>query len=279
MGKIIAVSIPKGGVGKTTTALNLSISLAQSGKRTLLIDADPSNQIAISLGIKDENDLGTLYDALSYLKSFDQIINNTENPNLDIIPFKNLSFEDELILADISFDQKLLKSIIQPSIFEYDFIIIDCPPYLVGMTTNVLNIADSVLIPVKSSLLSLSAVEKMMTRISEIKKTTNRKLSIEGLLLTMYEYNTKAAFSAKKELYKKYPGNMLATAIPKNTSAEEATFHHKAVVELYSWALSTKAYKQLADEIIENNNFFKADMMTGLDEIEQSGVDIYSVEE
>lgn len=253
MGKIIAFAMPKGGVAKTTSAVNLAIALANKKKRTLLIDADPANQCAIAFGLPDDPEIGTLFNVLNYTQNCDEAINTTENPYFDILPFKNISYEEELLLTDLSFDQKLFENLVAPFIGGYDYVLIDCPPTLVGMTANVLNIADSVLIPAKSSMFSIAALQRIVDRVGAISQNGNSKLKVEGIFLTMHELNTKAAFSAKKELYQLYPNLMLTTAIPKNVAAEEASFRSDPVIIVEPNAKSSLAYTQLADEIIERN--------------------------
>ncbi len=259
MGKIIAFAMPKGGVAKTTSAVNLAIALSNKKKRTLLIDADPANQCAIAFGLPDDPEIGTLFNVLNYTQNCEEAINTTENPYFDILPFKNISYEEELLLADLSFDQKLFENLVAPFVGGYDYVLIDCPPTLVGMTANVLNISDSVLIPAKSSMFSISALEKIVARIKTISESVNNKLKIEGIFLTMHELNTKAAFTTKKELYNLYPNSMLSTAIPKNVAAEEASFHDDPVIIVEPRAKASIAYTQLADEIIERNNSFGTD--------------------
>jgi chromosome partitioning protein len=259
MGKIIAFAMPKGGVAKTTSAVNLAIALANKKKRTLLIDADPANQCAIAFGLPDDPEIGTLFNVLSYTQNCEEAINTTENPYFDILPFKNISYEEELLLADLSFDQKLFENLIAPFIGGYDYVLIDCPPTLVGMTANVLNISDSVLIPVKSSMFSIAALQKIVDRVEAISQNGNGKLKVEGIFLTMHELNTKAAFTAKKELYNLYPNLMLTTAIPKNIAAEEASFHDDPVIILEPRAKASVAYTQLADEIIERDGLLSSD--------------------
>lgn len=263
MGKIIALAMPKGGVAKTTSAVNLSIALANKGKKVLLIDADPSNQCAIAFGLPDDPEIGTLFNVLSYMQTCDEAINTTENPNFDILPFKNISYEEELLLNEFNTDTQLFKHQIEPYVSNYDFVIIDCPPTLVGMTANVLNISDTVLIPVKSSMFSIAHIPRLLDRIEAISKNGNPELKVEGIFLTMHEINTKASFAAKKELYNLYPSLMLTTAIPKNVAAEEASFQKDPVIIVDPNAKASIAYNQLADEIMErshstNNDVFQS---------------------
>lgn len=253
MGKIIALAMPKGGVAKTTSAVNLSIALANKQKRTLLIDADPSNQCAIAFGLPDDPEIGTLFNVLSYTQVCDEAINTTENSYFDILPFKQITYDEELLLQEFSTDTKLFEHQIKPYISGYDYVIIDCPPSLIGMTENVLNISDSVLVPVKSSMLSIAHLEKLFNRIDTVSNNGNPNLHVEGIFLTMHEINTKASFEAKKKLYDSYANYMMTTAIPKNIAAEEASFRSDPVIIVDPKAKASLAYNQLADEIIEKN--------------------------
>lgn len=271
MGKIIAVAMPKGGVAKTTTAVNLAIAFANKEKRTLLIDADPSNQCAIAFGLPDDPEIGTLFDVISYEKSCEEAINTTENPYFDILPFKNISYEERLLLNEFINDTKLFQHQLLPYIQGYDYVLIDCPPTLVGMTANVLNIADSVLIPIKSSKFSIDPLPKIIDRIKTLSKNGNPNLHVEGILLTMHEVNTRASFQAKKELYQLYPNEMLTTAIPKNIAAEEASFQNDPVIIVAPNAKASKAYEQLANEIIEKNLSMHNDTFQNFSDIDYLG--------
>ena len=261
MGKIIALAMPKGGVAKTTSAVNLAIALADKQKRTLLIDADPSNQCAIAFGLPDDPEIGTLFDVMSYTRNCEEAINTTENPYFDILPFKNISYEEELLLSEFNNDTQLFEHQIKPFISGYDFVLIDSPPTLIGMTANILHIADSVLIPVKSSMFSIAPIEKFLKRINVVSQNNNPKLKVEGIFLTMHEINTRASFSAKKELYRLYPNLMLTTAIPKNVAAEEASFRKDPVIIVEPNAKSSLAYRQLAEELIERNISFAGEQV------------------
>ncbi len=255
MGKIISVVIPKGGVGKTITAINLAYALAKNKKRTLLIDVDSSGQCASALGFSEQNIKGDLLDVLSFNKSFKSVIHKTENPNLDFIPMRKLSYNDEKRLANLSSRESLLSDLMGSEVYGYNYVIFDCPPTLIGTTTNVLIASDSVIIPVKPAKFSLNEVERIMEHITYIREHYNEKLEIEGILITMYEYNTKVAFRIKKELMLRYPNFMFKTSIPKNIQVSESTFLGKPVIAVNPTAKASIAYMNLAQEIMDKSSF------------------------
>ncbi|HSP87738.1 MAG TPA: ParA family protein, partial [Ignavibacteriaceae bacterium] len=227
MGKIIAVALPKGGVGKTTTAVNLAFALALKKKQTLLIDLDPAGSCSSSLGFIKGKINGDMFDVFNFSRSLLQVIQKTELEYLSFIPLNNLNYKDEIRLSKLATNQFLLRNVLKGEAHSYDYIIIDCPPYLIGLTTDALIAADSVLIPVMTGKFSMDAVDKILEHMDTIRRNYNHHLAVEGILMSNYEFNVKISFTAKKELYEKYPDYVLRTVIPKNIAVVEATFHNK----------------------------------------------------
>ncbi|MBK8944971.1 MAG: ParA family protein [Ignavibacteriae bacterium] len=254
MGKIISVTTPKGGEGKTTTAVNLAVAFAQSGKRTLLIDLDPSGQCAPTLGLKSSQISGDLLDVLTFEKAFKSVIHKTFDNNLDFIPMRQLDYQAEVKLSNITSDELILKSVLDSEIYSYHYIIFDCPPSLIGTTTNILMIADSVIIPVRAARSSLNEVARVMKHIDLVRMKYNSNLKVEGILLTMYEQNTKAAYYAKKVLLREFPNFLFQYVIPKNVEVSESTFHSVPILVYNPEAKASVAYRKLADELIGRNS-------------------------
>jgi len=254
MGKIIAVAIPKGGVGKTTTAVNLAIAFALYGKRTLLIDVDPAGSCAEILGYRKEEIKSDIFHVLQFTTSLHQVILKTPVTNLDFIPMKHLTYIDEVRLGKISTNEQLLSNILKPEAYSYDYIVIDCPPYLIGTTNAALIAANSLLIPTMPGQLSINAVIKIVDHVKNIQKNYNPKLRVEGILLTIYEYNTKVSFATKKNLFRKYPNLIFNTTIPKNATVGEASVNNKPVLIFDPAAKASAAYMNLAQEIIQKRD-------------------------
>ena len=254
MGKIIAITSPKGGVGKTTTAVNLAVILASKGKRILLLDLDPAGQCAPSLGYKNAVIKGDLLDVLSFKKSFKSVIHKTENKNLNFVPMRRLDYEHELKLSKLSSNELSIKNILSDEIFSYNYVIVDCPPSLVGTTNSILMTADSAIIPVKASRYSLNEVVRMLKHMKDVKNNYNSKLKVEGILLTMYESNTRASFYTRKILMKEFPNYLFNIVIPKNVEVSESTFHNKPIVTYNPGAKSAIAYSMLAEEVLRRNS-------------------------
>lgn len=250
---VISVAAPKGGVGKTTTAVNIATGLAFKKKKTLLIDVDPGGYCSSAFGYDENKIFGNIIDLYANSKKIQEVIHKTDLPYLEIIPSEKVGYADEVDFNNLTADKMILKTALEEIKSHYDYIVLDCPPFLFGSTINSLIASDYLIMPVRSSKFSLEAVNKMIQFVKEINKSENPNLQVDGLLLTMYEINTKASFNIKKELYKLYPNLTFKTAIPKNTSVAESTFYNKPVLLFDKTATASKAYLKLVDELIEKH--------------------------
>jgi chromosome partitioning protein len=253
LAKIITIAIPKGGVGKTTTAVNLSASLAVLEKRVLLIDTDPFGACSLSLGFTQEKTKGGLYEVFNFIHSMAQVIHRTEIPLLDFVPANVSSAQADERITRLSENRTLLKNTLRAVASHYDYIIIDTPPVLRGLTTNALTCADSVLVPIKPGHFSLEAIEKLFKYFDWIHEAANKTLQIEGILQTMYEPHTKVTEITDRELQLRFRKYLLRTIIPKNTHLTEASFYGKPALLFNSVSKGTLAYLELARELVEKH--------------------------
>lgn len=253
MGKIISIVLPKGGVGKTTSAVNLAFYFAKANLKTLIIDLDPTATCSLSLGFNKENIFGDIFDVFSYAKTIEAVIHPTEIKNLDCIPQIKLNAIEEGRQQKLNSNEYLLRNIINTIAPKYKFIIFDCPPYLFGPTNMALIASDSVLVPIKTDEYSLDAIDELLNRIEYINKRYNQKLKMEGIFITSYEKNIKASFKVKTRLFELNSLHMLNKSIPKDANMMNVTFSKKPLGLLNPNSRAAKAYKELAAEIITRN--------------------------
>ena len=254
MRKIVAVAICKGGVGKTTTSVNLAASLAVAEKKTLLIDFDPTASCSSYLGFTSDKEFSGIFKILSFNISIPQVITKTELDFLDFIPSDISTPDIEERLLRIANYAYLFKNILNsPELFNYDYIIIDCPPSLKGLTTIALIAANSVLLPVKAGEFSIEALRKMFKYFLWIKRSYNSHLQIEGILRTMYEGDTNAWKLTNEELHKCYGSYLLNTIIPKNSNLIEAEFRRRPAVLCNLKSPGAQAYFRLSQEIMNKS--------------------------
>ena len=259
MGKTIALVNQKGGVGKTTTSINLASSLGVLGKKVLLIDLDPQGNCSTGVGINKGDIDKSIYDLLLGRCSVQDAITRTNFKNLSIIPATiNLAGADiELIeksKLDVNFQKSLqLKIALLPIIDKYDYIIIDCPPSLGLLTTNALTAANSVLIPVQCEFFALEGIMQLLNSIMLAQKKLNPKLEIEGVLLTMLDSRTNLGLEVVEEIRGFFKERVYNTLIPRLIRLTEAPSHGKPIVAYDPMSRGTEAYLNLAKEVIEHN--------------------------
>jgi len=273
MSKIILVSNPKGGCGKTTTAVNLSTALTILDHKTLLIDMDPAGACAATLGFSKQKIKGDIFDLLSFKKSLAQVIHQTELKNLDFIPSNISTQEIEEKLERFTYNIFLFKNLLNNVTDKYNYIIIDCPPNLRGMTTIALAAANSIIIPVMCGYLSLLALRKMLAYVSWIRRKWNHNLKIEGILISMFEANTKASALTEEKLYHGLGKYVFKTMIPKNTSIAESTYYGKPVLLYNIKSNGSIAFLNLANEIRVKNKI--CPVIRALKQYKYSDIDLH----
>ena len=250
MGRIIAIANQKGGVGKTTTAINLAASLALSEQRTLLIDCDPQGNTTAGIGFPKDPARRTLYNALMLAEPIERIILKTQIDGLDLIPAdKNLvGAEVELVAADNREYQ--LKRVLEQVKDNYEYIVMDCPPALGLLTLNALTAADSILVPIQCEYLALEGVSELLDTLMRIRRTLNPNLAIEGIVLTMYDERTTLSKQVASDLRSFFGKQIFESVIPRNVRLAEAPSHGKPIHFYDIHSRGAEAYINLAKEVI-----------------------------
>lgn len=253
MGKIIAIANQKGGVGKTTTSVNLAASLGVLEKKVLLIDADPQANATSGLGIDVESvEFGT-YQLLEHTQKAENAILKTDSPNLDLIPAHIDLVAIEIELVDQDQRESMLKNAIESLRDLYDYILIDCAPSLGLLTLNALTAADSVIIPIQCEYFALEGLGKLLNTIKSVQKVHNTKLDIEGLLLTMYDSRLRLSNQVVDEVKKHFDEMVFSTIIQRNVRLSEAPSYGESIINYDAGSRGASNYLSLAEEIIKKN--------------------------
>jgi len=250
MAKVVAVANQKGGVGKTTTAINLSACIAYRGKRVMIVDNDPQANTTSGLGINKREIEQTIYDVIIKNACIKNILTKTKIENLDLCPSNIELAGAEIELVPMMSRETRLKDAIEQIKIEYDYIIIDCPPSLGLLTINSLTAADTVLVPIQCEYYALEGIGQLMDTIKLVQKHLNPSLAVEGILLTMYDPRTNLSVQVLEEVEKFFKKKVYKTVIPRNVRLSEAPSFGLPIILYDSKSKGAECYMNLADEFM-----------------------------
>lgn len=247
--KVIAIANQKGGVGKTTTSVNLSACLAELGKRVLLIDIDPQGNSTSGLGINKASIKRCTYDALVNDVPLEDIILDTTVPNLKLVPATIQLAGAEIELVSIMSRENKLKRVLDKVKYSFDYVLIDCPPSLGLLTINSLTAANSVLVPIQCEFYALEGLSQLMNTISLVQKNLNPVLALEGVVLTMFDARTNLSIQVVDEVKNHFRSKVYQTIIPRNVRLSEAPSHGQPIIKYDAKSKGAEVYMDLAREV------------------------------
>ena len=254
MGRIIAFANQKGGVGKTTTCVNLSAYLAAMGKKVLMVDLDPQGNATSGVGIDKAGEIKSIYNVISGEMLVEDVVKRTNIEGLDMIPSELNLAGAEIELVQMEFRENMLKNILNRLRNSYDYITIDCPPSLGLLTVNALTACDSVLIPIQCEFFALEGLSQLMNTIKLVKKHLNANIDVEGVVLTMKDARSNLINEVSNEIRKFFGKKVYDTAIPRNIRLAEAPSHGQTILTYDPRSKGAIAYLELAEEFLKRNN-------------------------
>ena len=251
MGRIIAVANQKGGVGKTTTSINLAACLAEKGKKILAVDMDPQGNLTSGLGVDKDSVEKSIYELIIGEVDIKDVINKEVLENLDIIPTSIDLSAAEIELIGVDDKEYILRNAIDQVKDQYDFVIIDCPPSLSMLTINAMTTADSVIVPIQCEYYALEGLSQLIHTVELVKDRLNSKLEIEGVVFTMYDARTNLSLQVVENVKDNLQQNIYKTIIPRNIRLAEAPSYGLPINKYDPKSTGAESYMRLADEVIE----------------------------
>lgn len=251
MGRIIAVANQKGGVGKTTTSINLAACLAEKGKKVLAVDMDPQGNLTSGLGVDKDSVEKSIYELIIGEVDIKEVINKEVLENLDIIPTSIDLSAAEIELIGVDDKEYILRNAIDQVKDQYDFVIIDCPPSLSMLTINAMTTTDSVIVPIQCEYYALEGLSQLIHTVELVKDRLNSKLEIEGVVFTMYDARTNLSLQVVENVKDNLQQNIYKTIIPRNIRLAEAPSYGLPINKYDPKSTGAESYMRLADEVIE----------------------------